>query len=113
MLSFLFTVIFNIALVGIILEKSWSSPMMKKLSLKMIFLKEDEMLIKFILFTGLKNFRKIILWIKELVKTDNEQLPPKKMKTLFKILSGHKKMILAATCCQERLKKGLVLAVLL
>ena len=105
--------IFNIALVGVILEKSWSSPMKKKLSLKMISLKEDEMLIKFILFIDLKNFRKIILWIKKLVKTDNEQLPPKKMKTLFNILSGHKKMILVATCCQERLKKGLVLAVLL
>ena len=53
----------------------------------MIFLKEDGMILKFVwnihqkvgiefLSTDKKDFRKIILWIEELVQADNEQLPP-------------------------------------
>ena len=54
----------------------------------MIFLKEDGMILKFVwniqqkvgiefLSTDFwKDFRKIILWIEELVQADNEQLPP-------------------------------------
>ena len=53
----------------------------------MIFLKEDGMILKFVwniqqkvgiefLSTDKKDFRKIILWIDELVQADNEQLPP-------------------------------------
>ena len=33
----------------------------------------------------LKDFRKIIIWLEELVQADNEQSPPKKMKTLLNI----------------------------
>ena len=57
------------------------------LPLKMIFLKEDGMILKFVwniqqkvgiefLSTDKKDFRKIILWMEELVQADNEQLPP-------------------------------------
>ena len=54
-----------------------------------------------------KYFRKVMLWIEELVQVGNEQLPPKKMKTLLKIQSVYKKIILKkiiATCRQKRLK---------
>ena len=78
--------IFNVALVDVILWKSLSSPTKKKLSLRIISLKEDG-IIKFVrsiqqnfgmefLSTDFrKDFRKIILWIEELVQADNEQLP--------------------------------------
>ena len=86
--------IFIVPLGGAILQKSWSFSTKKKLPLKIIFLKEDEMLIKFVrsiqqkvgmgfLSTDFrKYFRKAILWIEELVQADNEQLLPEKMKTL-------------------------------
>ena len=84
---------FNVALVDVILRESWSSPMKKKLSFKMIFLKEDGMFIEFVRSIkqkfGIKfpstnfrkDFRKIILWIEELVQADNKQFLLKKLKT--------------------------------
>ena len=56
-----------------------------------------------------------MLRTEELIQTGNEQLLLNKMKTLLKIQSVHKKIILKkviATCRQNRLKKTPVQAVL-